>query len=193
MALFLLTDNMHRGTAIMILISDLIGSADGFQFFDTLWTWTDIDIDVPVIFENETIAFVHIRYGQTNLTNANIALSFDLEQTLLSAIIGGDMVETTSNTASHISNTVSEVAQKFGRFMFLHFAILDWSSAEQIVQLNGQNGRSASLILWCLQTKPKMNVPWQSLLVILFGLVERMKRENKSNESNFQFMNCDTK
>lgn len=96
----------------MILISYLIGCADRLQFFDTLRARTDVHVNVAIIFQNEAIAFVHVRKRQADLTHANVTFTLHLEQTLFAAIVDGDMLEAGSHTALNVSNTVSVVAQE---------------------------------------------------------------------------------
>lgn len=103
---------MHLSTSIVILISDLIGCTDRLQFLDTFGFRSDIHVNVTIIFQNETIACVHVRKRKTDLTYANIPFAFHLEQTFLTAVIDRHMMKTTGSATLNVPDAVAVIAQK---------------------------------------------------------------------------------
>lgn len=56
---FSLTNHVYFGSAVMILIPNLVGSCAGLQFFSSFRIWSYVDVQVLAIVENEAVSFIH--------------------------------------------------------------------------------------------------------------------------------------
>lgn len=105
-----ITENLNGSSSVVVLVPDLVGGTDCLQFLHTLRARPDVHVDVPAVFQDEAVALVHVRHGKAHLADTNVAFALDLEEPLLAAVVGGDVLEAARVPAGHVPNAVSEVA-----------------------------------------------------------------------------------
>lgn len=153
----------------MVLIPYLRCRRRRLQLLDAPRLWPNIDQDRCARIENVTVARVHRLHGRIDLPDAHMFAALHLEQATSAGRVRLHRLEATVNAALSVPNAALEVAQKHVRFMVLHLTMLTRLSVEMIVQLDGQIGSGAGLVLRRFGAQPKVNVP-RELAFDFFGL-----------------------
>lgn len=157
----------------MVLIADLIGGGDRLHLLQTLRLLADINVNVLAGVEDESVALVHRADRDGNLTDANVLLALDMEQSLVASSVDFDFLEARSDAARHVTDSALEVVQEKLTLVILNFAMLHRRTSELVIKLNGEDGSGASLVLSRLRSQPEVDVPRQNLALAFKRL--RMK------------------
>lgn len=104
-------DDMDPSFSCVILVSDLVGSADRFQALYAFALFTDVNVDISSHIQDEAVSFVHRSYGRADLLHPDISLSLDLEQPLLERV-PVDVGEARTDSPRQVANSVLEVGKE---------------------------------------------------------------------------------
>ena len=165
-----LIHNVHLRPAGMILIAQIVRKVDRLQLLDATRMRTDVHVDFTTRVQYEAVALVHGRHGQLDLADANILRTLDVEQPLRTGIVGGYVLEAAGNATLQIADSTLEVAEEKVRLGALHFPVLYRQTAQQIIELHGQDRGRTGLILGSFRAEPEVDVVRFDLLFVLLRL-----------------------
>mmetsp|Transcript_22874 Transcript_22874/g.38881 ORF Transcript_22874/g.38881 Transcript_22874/m.38881 type:complete len:357 (+) Transcript_22874:128-1198(+) len=161
-------------------IIDGTSQSCGFVFLKDTSIFASPLINFQTLVQNEHIVAVQRRRFQRHFHSGNVfARAFDVQQT--STIRLWLNVTKASVDATGLNgDAVREQFQKCFRFVTLHFTILNWCTAKNVIQFHCFVSSSTGFILSGVSTEPKVGIVQQSITAFLFVRVQndvRITRE----------------